>query len=98
MSSIILDLHACTASLPLGQRAQAMLKEVLLRRNKDTTVEGRRILELPPKSVEVVEIEFSAEERRVSFLLFFFFPHDSGNGKINQQLLKILMYLHMTDL
>lgn len=43
-----------------------MLEGVLLRRNKEAKVEGRRILELPPKEIEIVELEFSAEERQVN--------------------------------
>jgi SNF2 family DNA or RNA helicase len=50
----------------LGQRAQALLKKCLLRRTKDTKLEGKLILQLPPKEIEVVEIDFSPDERDVS--------------------------------
>ncbi|GJJ08897.1 hypothetical protein Clacol_003117 [Clathrus columnatus] len=48
-----------------GDRAQAMLKNCLIRRTKNTKLEGKPILQLPPKEVEVVEIDFSPEERLV---------------------------------
>ncbi|RDB23958.1 putative ATP-dependent helicase C23E6.02 [Hypsizygus marmoreus] len=46
-----------------GSRAQAILKPILLRRTKDSTLEGKPILELPPKSIEMVKLQFSEEER-----------------------------------
>ncbi|KAF8486693.1 SNF2 family N-terminal domain-containing protein [Gautieria morchelliformis] len=48
-----------------GQRAQALLKKCLLRRTKDTKLEGKLILQLPPKQIEVVEIDFSPDERDI---------------------------------
>ncbi|KAF8577549.1 hypothetical protein K439DRAFT_547840 [Ramaria rubella] len=48
-----------------GQRAQALLKKCLIRRTKDTKLEGKLILQLPPKHIEVVDIEFSPEEREI---------------------------------
>ncbi|KAF8507571.1 SNF2 family N-terminal domain-containing protein, partial [Hysterangium stoloniferum] len=48
-----------------GKRAQALLKQCLLRRNKDTKLEDKFILQLPPKHIEVVEIDFSTEEREI---------------------------------
>ncbi|KIJ33059.1 hypothetical protein M422DRAFT_265089 [Sphaerobolus stellatus SS14] len=48
-----------------GRRAQAMLKLCLLRRAKHYTLEGKPILQLPPKTVEVIELEFSQEEREI---------------------------------
>lgn len=49
-----------------GSRAQAILKPILLRRTKDSTIEGKPILELPPKEIELVQLQFSEEERDVS--------------------------------
>ncbi|KAJ7131709.1 SNF2 family DNA-dependent ATPase [Mycena crocata] len=46
-----------------GQRAQVILKPLLLRRTKNSTLEGKPILQLPPKDVEIVKLQFSDEER-----------------------------------
>ncbi|TFK47207.1 hypothetical protein OE88DRAFT_1811381 [Heliocybe sulcata] len=46
-----------------GMRAQEILKPVLLRRTKDAELEGEPLLQLPKKNVDVVELEFSSEER-----------------------------------
>ncbi|KAG6856050.1 hypothetical protein H0H87_008064 [Tephrocybe sp. NHM501043] len=56
--------HVPTSFLiPIGSRAQAILKPILLRRTKDSTLEGKPILELPPKSIEILKLEFSEDER-----------------------------------
>ncbi|KIJ44978.1 hypothetical protein M422DRAFT_167577, partial [Sphaerobolus stellatus SS14] len=49
----------------IARRAQAMLKLCLLRRTKHYMLEGKPILQLPPKIVEVIELEFSQEEREI---------------------------------
>ena len=36
----------------------------MLRRSKDDTVNGKKILDLPPKIIEVVHCDFSPAERR----------------------------------
>ncbi|KZT24992.1 hypothetical protein NEOLEDRAFT_1156494 [Neolentinus lepideus HHB14362 ss-1] len=46
-----------------GLRAQEVLKPILLRRTKDAELEGEPLLQLPKKNVDVVELEFSSEER-----------------------------------
>ncbi|KAJ7583553.1 SNF2 family DNA-dependent ATPase [Mycena floridula] len=48
-----------------GKRAQAILAPIILRRTKNSTIEGQPILQLPPKEVEIVTLEFSEEEREV---------------------------------
>ncbi|KAJ7662894.1 SNF2 family N-terminal domain-containing protein [Mycena rosella] len=48
-----------------GARAQVILKPLLLRRTKNSTLEGKPILTLPPKDVEIVKLKFSDEEREV---------------------------------
>ena len=48
-----------------GMRAQGVLKPLLLRRTKDATIDGQPILELPAKQVDLIELEFSPEEREV---------------------------------
>ncbi|KAF7421162.1 hypothetical protein PC9H_011682 [Pleurotus ostreatus] len=46
-----------------GQRAQAILEPLILRRTKNSTLEGEPILQLPPKDIELCMLEFSEEER-----------------------------------
>jgi SNF2 family DNA or RNA helicase len=48
-----------------GARAREILKPLILRRTKGSMLEGRPILELPPKEVEMVTLEFSQEERDI---------------------------------
>ena len=37
----------------------------MLRRTKESELDGKKILQLPPKTVEIVQLEFSPEERAV---------------------------------
>ena len=56
-----------TEDAPLaGTRAQSILKPLLLRRTKNSELEGKPLLELLPKHIEIVTEEFSSEEREVS--------------------------------
>ncbi|KAI0669018.1 SNF2 family N-terminal domain-containing protein [Trametes maxima] len=48
-----------------GARAQEVLKPIMLRRTKNATVEGEPILQLPPKDVEIVFMDFSEDERQL---------------------------------
>ncbi|RDX49056.1 hypothetical protein OH76DRAFT_1483538 [Lentinus brumalis] len=49
-----------------GERARAVLAPLLLRRTKDAKLDnGEPILQLPPKHVELVEVEFSKDERDI---------------------------------
>ncbi|KAI0070881.1 hypothetical protein K474DRAFT_1737680 [Panus rudis PR-1116 ss-1] len=48
-----------------GLRAQEVLKPLMMRRTKDSELEGEPILQLPPKDIELVRVEFSPEEREV---------------------------------
>ncbi|GAB2261832.1 hypothetical protein Droror1_Dr00002829 [Drosera rotundifolia] len=45
------------------RKLQAVLRAVMLRRTKDTLLDGLPIISLPPKSVELKRVEFTAEER-----------------------------------
>ncbi len=47
------------------QRVQAILKTCSLRRHKESMLNGRRLLELPPKETTVDELDFSEEERAI---------------------------------
>jgi SNF2 family DNA or RNA helicase len=46
-------------------RLQSIFKTTLLRRNKDTVLDGRKLITLPPKTVELVKLEFCPEEREI---------------------------------
>ncbi|OJA08757.1 hypothetical protein AZE42_08874 [Rhizopogon vesiculosus] len=48
-----------------AMRAQQILKPLLLRRTKDAQLDGKPILQLPPKNIELVTLEFSADEREL---------------------------------
>ncbi|TFK27268.1 hypothetical protein FA15DRAFT_727203 [Coprinopsis marcescibilis] len=48
-----------------GSRAQVILRPLILRRTKESTLEGEPILKLPPKEIELVSLKFSEEERNV---------------------------------
>ncbi|KAI0351250.1 hypothetical protein OH77DRAFT_1430072 [Trametes cingulata] len=48
-----------------GMRAQEILKPIMFRRTKDATIEGEPILQLPKKDIELVEIDFSKDEREL---------------------------------
>ncbi|KAH7912078.1 SNF2 family N-terminal domain-containing protein [Hygrophoropsis aurantiaca] len=46
-------------------RAQEILKPLLLRRTKISKLEGKPILQLPPKDIELMKLEFSKDEREL---------------------------------
>ncbi|KAJ3298624.1 hypothetical protein HDU76_006440, partial [Blyttiomyces sp. JEL0837] len=45
------------------KRVQALLKAVCLRRTKTSELDGKPIIVLPPKAVDMVEVDFTPEER-----------------------------------
>ncbi len=47
------------------QRLQAIFATCLLRRKKDSMLDGKRLIELPAKNVELVKLIFTEEEREV---------------------------------
>lgn len=47
------------------KRAQAILKPLMMRRNKDSEINGRKILELPPKITNMDQLTFSPDERAI---------------------------------
>lgn len=49
-------------------RAQGILKPILLRRTKDSKLDGKPLLTLPPKTIELETLQFSPEEREVNLL------------------------------
>ncbi|CAG8470526.1 17808_t:CDS:10, partial [Cetraspora pellucida] len=52
-----------SASQRAIQKAQTILRGILLRRTKDSKLDGRPLLELPTKTVSFVKQEFSRDER-----------------------------------
>ncbi|XP_030967710.1 helicase-like transcription factor CHR28 isoform X2 [Quercus lobata] len=45
------------------KKLQAVLKTIMLRRTKDTLLDGEPIINLPPKFIELKKVDFSDEER-----------------------------------
>jgi hypothetical protein len=46
-------------------KLQAIFATTLLRRKKDSMLDGKRLIELPDKTVALVKLEFSEEERAI---------------------------------
>lgn len=46
------------------KRLQIVLKQIMLRRRKDDVVNGKPLIELPGRSLEVVSCEFSPSEKQ----------------------------------
>ncbi|KAF5772220.1 putative DNA helicase chromatin remodeling SNF2 family [Helianthus annuus] len=44
-------------------KLQAVLKAIMLRRTKDTLIDGKPIIDLPPKTIKLTAVDFSPEER-----------------------------------
>ena len=60
----ILTVNLYVADLAV-QRLQAIFLTFMIRRMKDSMLDGKRLIELPEKNVELVRLEFTAEERDV---------------------------------
>ncbi|KAI3719806.1 hypothetical protein L6452_20711 [Arctium lappa] len=43
-------------------KLQAVLRAIMLRRTKDTLIDGKPIINLPPKTINLTTVDFSAEE------------------------------------
>ncbi|GAB4851966.1 hypothetical protein Ancab_016157 [Ancistrocladus abbreviatus] len=78
-------------------KLQAVLKAVMLRRTKDTVLDGVPIISLPPKSVELKKVNFSAEERAFYIKLEAesrsLFKEYAAAGTLNQNYANILLML-----
>ena len=46
-------------------RLQTIMLTFLLRRKKDSMLDGKRLIELPEKEVKLIKLEFSKEEREI---------------------------------
>ncbi|KAG7087376.1 hypothetical protein E1B28_013349 [Marasmius oreades] len=59
--------HVCRVqsedALLAGNRTQTILAPVLMRRTKDSQLEGEPLLKLPRKHIEIVKLQFSDDER-----------------------------------
>jgi SNF2 family DNA or RNA helicase len=51
---------------------QSVMSEVLIRRTKNKKVNGEKIIKLPDKTINIVNLEFSKEERYLYDLLYEF--------------------------
>lgn len=47
------------------RRLQAIFASCLLRRKKDSKLDGKRLVELPEKTVELLKLEFTKDERDI---------------------------------
>jgi SNF2 family DNA or RNA helicase len=46
-------------------RLQTIMQTFLLRRRKDSMLDGKKLIELPEKEVKLIKLEFSKEEREI---------------------------------
>ncbi|KAK7390769.1 hypothetical protein VNO78_18835 [Psophocarpus tetragonolobus] len=79
------------------KKLQAVLRAIMLRRTKGTLLDGRPIITLPPKTIELSKVDFSIEERafymklesdsRVQFKAY------AAAGTVNQNYANILLML-----
>ncbi|KAF0910828.1 hypothetical protein E2562_004795 [Oryza meyeriana var. granulata] len=51
------------------KKLQAILKIVLLRRTKETLIDGEPIIKIPPKTIQLSKIDFTKEERTFYMML-----------------------------
>ncbi|KAK6522569.1 hypothetical protein TWF281_002008 [Arthrobotrys megalospora] len=47
------------------QRLQALIKAIMLRRKKDSLIDGKPLLVLPPKNIELIHPVFSSDEQEI---------------------------------
>lgn len=81
-------------------RLRALLKAIMLRRKKDSMLDGKPILRLPPKTEEVVYAELSTDERdfynqleKKSQVLFNKYLRENTVGKNYSSILVLLLRL-----
>lgn len=48
-----------------AKRMQAILKPIVMRRNKESEINGQKILSLPPKTTNMPQLPFQPEERAI---------------------------------
>ncbi|KIJ63774.1 hypothetical protein HYDPIDRAFT_155277 [Hydnomerulius pinastri MD-312] len=52
-----------------SSRLQAIFRLILLRRKKDSLLDGKKLIELPVKHIEMEKLEFSQEEREIYLMV-----------------------------
>ncbi|RYP40567.1 hypothetical protein DL767_001567 [Monosporascus sp. MG133] len=96
------------------KKLQVLLKSIMLRRTKDSKIDGRPIIELPPKVEEIVHVVFDKDEEQYyqdleknSQVQFNRYLKGGAVGKKYTVILTLLLrlrqacchpYLHLTDL
>ncbi|KAL4278546.1 hypothetical protein GQ457_03G005150 [Hibiscus cannabinus] len=79
------------------KKLQAILKTVMLRRTKATLIDGEPIIKLPPKSIHMSRVDFTAEERDFYTQLEAdsrsLFKEYAAAGTVNQNYANILLML-----
>ncbi|GAB2275316.1 hypothetical protein Dimus_010079 [Dionaea muscipula] len=79
------------------KKLQAVLRAVMLRRTKETLLDGTPIIKLPPKNVELQKVNFTAEERSFYTKLEtesrIRFKEYAAAGTVNQNYASILLML-----
>lgn len=55
----------CLSASRAVARLQKVMATFLLRRKKDSKLDGKNLVELPEKKIELVKLEFSQEEREI---------------------------------
>ncbi|XWS18361.1 hypothetical protein CRYUN_Cryun32bG0037200 [Craigia yunnanensis] len=78
-------------------KLQAILKTIMLRRTKGTLLDGKPIINLPPKVIELKKVEFTKEERdfysRLESDSRAQFKEYAAAGTVNQNYVNILLML-----
>ncbi|RYP77544.1 hypothetical protein DL771_001117 [Monosporascus sp. 5C6A] len=96
------------------KKLQVLLKSIMLRRTKDSKIDGQPIIELPPKAEEIVHVVFDKDEEQYyqdleknSQVQFNRYLKGGAVGKKYTVILTLLLrlrqacchpYLHLTDL
>ena len=56
-------LYYIDIDMQLLQRLQVLFKSIALRRSKNAEVDGKPIVDLPPKNIHMIHIDFNTGER-----------------------------------
>ena len=73
-------------------------KPLIMRRTKDSMLEGQPILRLPPKDIELVKMEFTPDERQVGvFSLLATFDSVERNLDYGDGMLTLTHYVQIYD-
>ncbi|KAK9059952.1 hypothetical protein SSX86_020656 [Deinandra increscens subsp. villosa] len=79
------------------RKVQAVFKAIMLRRTKGTLIDGKPIINLPPKTIELTPVDFSSEERAFYVKLEADsrsqFKAYAAAGTVNQNYANILLML-----